>query len=122
MALVLSASDIPGEDTLSFLAKENPKTYRIWEPDFQVSGAAAPGWPKRRCFPGITRLKDSASQHLEADSEYPERDRAKCTLTSSSLALQQNCSFISAQDQYELSSVSCGDHSSVHFSAVKVLV
>lgn len=30
MTLVLSARDIPGEDTLSFLAKGNTKAYRIW--------------------------------------------------------------------------------------------
>lgn len=42
MVLVLSAYDIPGEGTLSFLAGEIPRVDRRWEPDCRVSRAAAP--------------------------------------------------------------------------------
>lgn len=74
MALILSASDIPGEDTLSFLVKGNTRAYRIWDQTSKSPGAAAPGWPKRRCFPGITRLTDFPPQLLRAGNQWVARE------------------------------------------------
>lgn len=80
--VVLSANDIPGEGTLSFLAREIPRAHKSWGPDFRVTGLLLQGWPKKKSFPGIVRLTDFPSQHSRTESmSGPEWDSARFVLT-----------------------------------------
>lgn len=85
MVPVLSANDIPGEGTLSFLAREIWRADSCWGPDDRVTGAAAPMLTKKKMFSRHykpERFPISAFKNWESVSA-PEWDSSRYVLTNS---------------------------------------